>query len=153
MLRSGLLFDAVALPYDLLTRPPVWERHCAQMAAELPAGARRILDLGCGPGVSTKFLPPGAIGGDYAISMLHRARRRRPTVPFVALDGAALPLRTASVDAVTFHSVLYLLPDQRGALREVFRVLRPGGRAILLEPREAPGATLFGLVRALPTPM
>jgi ubiquinone/menaquinone biosynthesis C-methylase UbiE len=152
VLRSGLLFDVVALPYELLTRHPVWERHCAQMAQELPAGARRVLDLGCGPGNSTVHLPQGAIGGDYALSMLRRARRRAPGLPLVGLDAAALPLRSGSLDAVTFHSVLYLLPDQPGALGEVHRVLRPGGRAVLLEPREAPGATLLGIVRALPTP-
>ena len=152
MLRSGVLFDWVALPYELLASAPVWERHCAQMARELPPGARRVLDLGCGPGNSTVHLPAGAIGGDYALSMLHRARRRSPSLPLVCLDGGALPFCTGSLDAVTFHSVLYLLPDQPAALREVARALRSGGRAVLLEPRDAPGATLVGMLRALPTP-
>lgn len=152
MLRSGVLFDAVALPYELLTRHPVWEAHCAQMAGELPDGARRILDLGCGPGNSTVHLPRGAIGGDFALAMLHRARRRAPELPLACLDAAALPVRSGSLDAVTFHSVLYLLPDRAATLREVFRALRPGGRAVLLEPREARGATMTGLLRALPTP-
>src|SRR5438132_4300670 len=138
MLRSGLFFDVVALPYELLTRHPVRERHCARMARELPQPADRVLDLGCGPGNSTVHLGPGAIGGDYALAMLHRARRRSPQLPLVCLDAGALPLRSGSVDAVTFHSVLYLLPDQPAALRETFRILRPGGRAVLLEPREAP---------------
>ena len=66
------------------------------MALELPAGARRIVDLGCGPGSSTRQLPPGAIGGDYALSMLRRARRRAPEMPLLCLDAASLPLRTAS---------------------------------------------------------
>src|SRR2546427_337706 len=118
MLRSSLLFQAVALPYEMLTRHPVWERDCARMALELPAGARRIIDLGCGPGSSTRQLPPGAIGGDHALSMLRRARKRAPGVPLVCLDAASLPVRTASLDAVTFHSVLYLLPEQSAALRE-----------------------------------
>src|SRR2546422_1852635 len=62
MLRSSLLFHAVALPYDMLTRHPVWERDCARMALELPAGARHVLDVGCSPGNSTLQLPPGAPG-------------------------------------------------------------------------------------------
>src|SRR5437870_6888948 len=73
MLRSSLLFHAVALPYDMLTRHPVWERDCARMALELPAGARHVLDVGCGPGNSTLQLPPGAVGGDHALSMLRRS--------------------------------------------------------------------------------
>src|SRR5207302_10523 len=152
MLRSSVLFQAVALPYEMLTRHPVWERDCARMALELPAGARHIIDLGCGPGSSTRQLPPGAIGGDHALSMLRRARRRAPGMPLLCLDAAALPVRTASLDAVTFHSVLYLLSDQSATLREAARVLRPGGRAVLLEPQAGPRATLFGLARALPSP-
>ena len=152
MVRSSVLFGAVALPYEMLTRHPVWERHCARMARELPPGARLILDVGCGPGNSTRQLPVGAIGGDFALSMLRRARRRAPGMPLVCLDAASLPARAGSLDAVTLHSVLYLLPDRRAALREVARVLRPGGRAVLLEPQAGRRATLLGLVRALPSP-
>src|SRR4051812_21249940 len=80
MFRSESLFDAVALPYELIPRTAVWERHCARMAAELPAGARLVVDLGCGPGNSTAHLRasigPGAIGLDPAAAMLRRARRR-----------------------------------------------------------------------------
>ena len=152
MLRSSLLFHAVALPYDMLTRHPVWERDCARMSLELPAGARHVLDVGCGPGNSTLQLPPGAVGGDHALAMLRRARRRAPAAPLVCLDAAALPIRSSSLDAVTLHSVLYLLPDRAAALREAARVLRPGGRAVLLEPQAGPRATLFGLARALPSP-
>jgi ubiquinone/menaquinone biosynthesis C-methylase UbiE len=152
MLRSSLVFQAAALPYELLTRHPVWERHCARMAQQLPPGARRLLDLGCGPGNSTERLPAGAIGGDCAVTMLRRARRRAPRMPLVCLDAAALPVRTGSLDAVTLHSVLYLLPDRMGALREIARVLRRGGRAILLEPQAGRRATVFGLLRALRSP-
>jgi len=152
MLPSSSLFDAVALPYELLTRHPIWERQCARMARELPAGSRLVLDLGCGPGNSTRQLPPGAIGADRALSMLRLARRRAPLMPLVCLDAGALSVRSGSLDAVTFHSVLYLLPDQPAALRETARVLRSGGRAVLLEPQAGRRATLFGLARALPSP-
>ncbi len=151
MLRSSTFFDAVALPYELLTRHPVWERHCARIALELPPGARRILDLGCGPGNSTRQLPAGAVGADLALSMLRRARLGLP-LPVVCADAGILPIRTGSLDAVTFHSVLYLLPDQPAALRETARALRSGGRAIFLEPQAGRRATFFGLARALRSP-
>src|ERR1700738_644319 len=134
MLRSSALFQAVALPYELLTRHPVWQRHCARMALELPRGARLILDLGCGPGNSTGQL------------------RAAPRSRLLCLDAIALPVRSGSLDAVTFHSVLYLISDQAAVLRETARVLRPGGRAVLLEPQAGRRATLLGLARALPSP-
>jgi SAM-dependent methyltransferase len=52
-----------------------------------------------------------------------------------------LPLADASVDACTGHSFLYLVSDRAGVLREVRRVLRPGGRLVLMEPN-ARAATL-----------
>jgi ubiquinone/menaquinone biosynthesis C-methylase UbiE len=152
MIRSSVVFDALALPYELLTHHPIWERHCARMARELPPGARLVLDLGCGPGNSTVHLPPGAIGADCSLAMLRRARRRRRGMPLVCLQAASLPVRSGSLDAVTFHSVLYLLPDRDAALRETARVLRPGGRAVLLEPQAGRRATVFGLARALKAP-
>jgi len=152
MLRSSAIFDAFALPYDLLTHHPVWQRHCARMALELPPGARLVLDLGCGPGNSTVQLPIGTVGADRSLPMLRRARRRKPGIPLVCLQAAALPARSGSLDAVTFHSVLYLLPDQPAALRETARVLRSGGRAILMEPQAGRRATVLGLARALRAP-
>ena len=152
MLRSSFVFQAAALPYELLTRAPTWQRHCARMALELPPGARLVFDLGCGPGNSMARPPAVSLGGDRALAMLRRARRRLPRAPLVCLDAAALPFASGSLDAVTLHSVLYLLPDQASALREVARVLRGGGRAVLLEPQAGHRATLFGLARALPSP-
>jgi ubiquinone/menaquinone biosynthesis C-methylase UbiE len=155
MLRSERLFQAVAFPYELVTRHPVWERDCARMASELPPGCRRALDLGCGPGNSATHLRdavPAVLAVDHAPAMLRRARKRDPRLLLVRGDARGLPLRDGSVDAVTFHSVLYLLPDRAAALRETARVLRPGGRAVLLEPRDGARATGKALIRALPRP-
>src|SRR5260370_8926107 len=100
MFKSGLFFNAVALPYDLLTRHPVWEQHCARMAAELPTGAEHILDLGCGPGNSTAHLGPGAIGGDCSLAMLRRAPRPGPPLKLAALAPAPRPLPPGPTDPV-----------------------------------------------------
>lgn len=150
MLRAESFFHVVALPYELITRTRVWDEHCALMAHEVPPGARHVLDVGCGPGNSTVHLPPGSIGGDYALAMLKRARRRG--VPLLCLDAGALPVRTGSLDAATFHSVLYLLPRRQQTLNEVARALRPGGRVVLLEPQRGARATTLGLLRALSRP-
>src|SRR3954469_19161915 len=80
MLSSARLFQAVALPYQLVTRHPVWERHCALMAQQLPPRSRLVVDVGCGPGNSAKHLRDAVagtvIGIDPAGAMLALARRR-----------------------------------------------------------------------------
>jgi SAM-dependent methyltransferase len=153
LLRSERFFEAVALPYELVTRHAMWERDCARMAAELPLSCRRVVDLGCGPGNSATHLREAAsevLALDHSPAMLRRARQRDRRLLLVRGDARSLPLRAASVDAVTFHSVLYLLPDRAAAVRETARVLRPGGRAVLLEPRD--GSVRRELLRALPNP-
>lgn len=160
-----LIFDAGAQPYDLLTRHRVWHEHCRLMLDKVPparhGASRRILDLGCGPGVSAIEMSRAGVndrvlGVDVSRSMLKRARRHvdaaglHDEVPLTHASVFDLPFRTGSVDACTGHSFLYLLPDRARALEEMRRVLRPGGAVVLLEP--AAGAALPRLARHLPNP-
>jgi len=155
MLRSERFFQVVALPYDLVTRQPVWELDCARMTLELPPRCRLVVDVGSGPGNSATHLRdrvPQVVAIDHSPAMLGRARLRDPRLLLLRGDARRLPLRDRSVDAVTFHSVLYLLGDRTEALRETARVLRPGGRAVLLEPQDGARAAGKGLLRALRRP-
>jgi ubiquinone/menaquinone biosynthesis C-methylase UbiE len=77
--------------------------------------------------------------------MLARARKNLAAERFpegvrapalLAADALALPLRSASVDVVTAHSLLYLLPSRLAGLAEIRRVLRPGGALVYLEPEQ-----------------
>ena len=142
---NELLFSAGAWPYDRMTRHALWREHCASMVPHFPQvdGRRIVLDLGCGPGVSALAFKERApadmvVGLDLSLQMVRIARRHDTDrrCGWLLGDALHLPLPDASVDAVTGHSFLYLVPDRRGALREILRVLRPGGRLVLLEPHK-----------------
>jgi SAM-dependent methyltransferase len=103
-------------------------------------GARRILDAGCGNGRYSRFLlqeaDPDAllVAFDYSPGMLQRARGRLhgDRVHLMAADLARLPYADAGFDAVVCGWVLEHLPDPRPGLRDLARVLRPGGRLLLM---------------------
>lgn len=106
-------------------------------------GARvgdRILDVGCGPGFASAELlaevgPTGAvIGIDSSEAMLAAARRRCTGLGdsrFYAASATRLPLDDRSVDRALCVQVLEFVPEPALALAELYRVLRPGGRALV----------------------
>lgn len=100
----------------------------------------RHLELACGTGTlldmvlryrTWKKLPQVSIVGvDYAEPMLAGAERRfarRPNVELRHADASALPYGDASFDTINLANAIHCLPDVPGALREVHRVLKPGG--------------------------
>jgi ubiquinone/menaquinone biosynthesis C-methylase UbiE len=142
------LFDAGAWAYHLFTSNPVWLANCARLLAHVPPQQDQlcVLDLGVGPGGSALAMGQQRstarfVGLDLAQRMLAVAARNRfksdwpaERLPLVRGDALHLPLADKKVDAVTGHSLLYLLPDHQLALNEANRVLRPGGYAAFLEP-------------------
>jgi SAM-dependent methyltransferase len=92
----------------------------------------RVLDVCCGPGMlSAGALERGAeaIGLDFSLEAVELARNLVPNGRFERGDAQALPYPAASFDAVLCGYGLMHLPDPASALREMLRVLSPGGRA------------------------
>lgn len=101
-----------------------------------------VADVGCGTG----FLATGLLDTvatvhclDASAPMLEQARRNlanSDSVHFHLADGGCLPLATGSVDAAVANMYLHHAPDPAGALREMARILRPGGRLVLSDTDE-----------------
>ena len=109
------------------------ERVCAELSGE-------VLEIGFGSGLNAPYYPP-AVSTVYAVEpadlgwKLASERVAAATVPIerVGLDGQSLPLEDSSVDAALSTWTLCTIPDAGAALREVRRVLRPGGRLHFVE--------------------
>ena len=123
--------------YDELGMPFQTRAAIAQLE-EMDLRGKNILDVGCGTGVmSLLALQKGAakvVCGDISNYMLERARDKADQqgygvdrIDFRQLDAESLPFEDASFDAVMTGMTLGLLPDQDKAIREMVRVLRPGG--------------------------
>ena len=140
--------DAAGLAPVLHPDAPPWFNHlidqlqfCAMRralaVAEIPAGAR-VLDVGCGTGRWVRrYREIGlrATGMDGQYGMLERARAQATEAPLLVGDACHLPFADAAFDAVSDITVVQHIPAplQRQVLGEMLRVLRPGGRLILME--------------------
>jgi ubiquinone/menaquinone biosynthesis C-methylase UbiE len=131
-------FDVWSIFYDQplvqrLTYRPVQD---AVADALRTLGAHRILDVGCGSGlfaVRLRHELDGAqvVGCDFSHGMLRQAAAHAPHVPWIQGDALRLPFRNTSFDAVVSTEAFHWFPDQAAAAAEFFRVLAPGGRALV----------------------
>ncbi|MCZ2262571.1 demethylmenaquinone methyltransferase [Isoptericola sp. QY 916] len=156
------MFDGIAKRYDLvndlvsLGQDRRWRRAVVDAVAAVPG--ERVLDLAAGTGTSSEpFAADGAlvVPSDFSLGMLAVGKERRPDLSFVAGDATRLPFADAAFDAVTISFGLRNMVDTDAALREMLRVVRPGGRVVICEfstPTWAPFRTVYMeyLMRALP---
>jgi ubiquinone/menaquinone biosynthesis C-methylase UbiE len=140
------LFDIWSLFYDLpLVQRAVYRAPHDAVIDELRRNAcESVLDVGCGTGILAARLRrelPGArvVGCDFSRGMLGHARARTRRTAWVCGDACRLPFRAGSFDAVVSTEAFHWFPDQRAALAEFRRLLRPGGLLLLalVNPRLA----------------
>lgn len=119
------------------TRAPfVAERERELVRAAFLPLRGRLLDVGCGEGATLFHLdaPEGAVGVDLFDDKLAFASRELPACTFVKASATELPFDAGSFDHVIVRDVIHHLPTPEVALREIARVLAPGGRIDVLEP-------------------
>lgn len=96
-----------------------------------------LLDIGCGTGQSRRIYINHCrryLGVDLSSGAIAVAQREFPDSEFQVADATALPFPENSFDLVAFSSVLHHIPDYGLALREAYRVLRPGGQVFAYDP-------------------
>jgi len=140
------MFDRIAPVYDVMNRVMTvgldlrWRRIAA---SEVVRPGDRVLDAACGTGdFAVADHRAGALevtGLDFSPRMLERARRKAPGLRFVEGDMLALPFDDGSFDAATVGFGVRNVSDLELGLRELRRVLRPGGRLAILEITQARG--------------
>jgi len=157
------MFDRIAGRYDLLNSVMTaglhhrWRQRAADQAALSPGDA--ALDVCCGTGdlafeLARRVLPGGhVVGCDFSEPMLDLAREKvgenaAAGVRFEWADALQLPYDSGRFDAVTVGFGVRNLSDLDAGLAEMRRVLRPGGRLVILEitqPARPPLSTFYSL--------
>lgn len=159
------MFDRIARLYDRMNTVMTaglhhrWRRRAADLAA-VGVGSR-ALDVACGTGdlaleLATRVGEGGeVVGVDFSAPMLSLAREKASSrgfgdrvVRFEAANALALPFADGEFDACTVGFGARNFSDLDAGLREMMRVVRPGGRVVVLEittPERGPLAPFFGL--------
>jgi len=134
---------------------PVTDEVARVLLARVAAPGSQVLDLCCGQGRLTAMLcEAGAqvTGLDFSPEMLALAAKAAPSAKLRQGDAAAMPFEDSSFAAVLCNFGMMHLPDQPAALREIRRVLRPGGRFVMATwaaPEVSPAfGTVFGAIKA-----
>jgi demethylmenaquinone methyltransferase/2-methoxy-6-polyprenyl-1,4-benzoquinol methylase len=158
--RVRAVFDSVASRYDLMNDlmslgiHRLWKRFAVELAGV--RRGQRVLDLASGTGdLAARFAalvgPEGrVVVSDINSAMLEQGRARMAdrgivgNVEYAQVDAESIPFDDNSFDCVSIGFGLRNVTDKQRALESMFRVLKPGGRALILEFSHATGQPLKG---------
>ncbi len=149
------MFDRIAGPYDLMNSVMTaglhhrWRQRAADLARVGPGST--ALDVATGTGdLAIELASRGAevTGSDFSQGMLDVARRKAPNLRWEHGNALELPYEDGTFDAATVGFGARNFSDLEQGLREMARVVRPGGRVVVLEittPQNPPLSTFFSL--------
>ena len=156
------MFDRIAGVYDLMNSVMTagmhhrWRERAVELARVGPGS--RALDVATGTGdlaLALRGAGADVVGCDFSEEMLEHARRKAPGVPFEWADALDLPYEDDSFDAATVGFGARNFSDLAKGLSEMARVVKPGGRVVVLEittPQKPPLSSFFSFwfERAVP---
>ena len=138
------MFGDIAHSYDFLNgflslnQDSLWRRHAVKRLC--PRAGETILDLCCGTGdlgleIARQNAKCRIVGADFAVPMLQiaRAKNRADFPVWMAADALRLPFADASFEAVSVGFGVRNFQNTRAGMEEISRVLKPGGRVLILE--------------------
>jgi demethylmenaquinone methyltransferase/2-methoxy-6-polyprenyl-1,4-benzoquinol methylase len=150
------MFDRIAGPYDAMNTLMTaglhhrWRERAVELAAVGPGS--RVIDVATGTGdlaiALARAVAPGGevLACDFSEQMLARARAKAPQLRFEWADALALPYANDRFDAATVGFGARNFSDLARGIEEMVRVVRPGGRVVILEitrPTREPLASFF----------
>ena len=131
------VYDKFASNYDRAFAPLEWLglRRWRQEVIDLLPKEANILEIGCGAGANFEFYPPCklAVSSEISIRMLEIAETKRRENHLIQADAQSLPFGPNEFDAAFATLVFCSIPDPILAFKELQRVIKPGGRIVLLE--------------------
>jgi demethylmenaquinone methyltransferase/2-methoxy-6-polyprenyl-1,4-benzoquinol methylase len=152
------MFDAIAGSYDLMNRVMTlgqdqrWRSFVVQKAQD--PGKGWALDLATGTGdiaalMRASYPACQVIGADFSLNMLREAKKRFAAqgIAWQACDANVLPYADSSFESVSFGYLLRNVDDALVVLKEVHRVLKPGGRVVCLDTTPPRKNLWYPLVR------
>ena len=157
--RTEARYDRIAPIYDLMEALPEQQFRSwrEKLWAQVPEG--RVLEVGVGTGKNFPYHPPGVqvVGIDISQRMLLRAQQRADeldkAVELHQMDAQQLDFPDDSFDAAIATFVFCSVPDAVQGLRELGRVVKPGGRILLLEHVRIDNLKVIGKVMDLLDPV
>jgi demethylmenaquinone methyltransferase/2-methoxy-6-polyprenyl-1,4-benzoquinol methylase len=156
------MFTQIAHRYDLMNRLMTagqdvrWRKEVIRLA-QLPARGR-LLDLGAGTGdlareVLHRYPDSRVVAADFTLEMMrvgrgrHADDRASAQMNWTAADALCLPYQAESFDAVVSGFLMRNVSDVRLSLREQYRLLKPGGRIVILDTAPPPDNLLLPFLR------
>lgn len=152
------MFDEIAPSYDLMNRVMTmgqdqgWRRFVVERAGDPKGGA--VLDLATGTGdiaslMERKYPEASHCGADFSLNMLREAKKRfsEQAIEWQASDANHLPYGENSFQSVTFGYLLRNVDDSLAVLKEIYRVLTPGGRVVCLDTTPPEKNLLYPFIR------